>query len=355
MSGLRYVSDATPGFTRRRRGETFSYFDQRGRRLTSAPVLERIRRLAIPPAWTDVWICPQADGHLQATGHDARGRKQYRYHTEWSAARAATKFDRMADFGRALPKIRRQVASDLRRPPLSRPAVLATLVRLLETTLIRVGNEEYVRANGSYGLTTLQDRHVSFKPGMLRFHFRGKSGKRHEVEVHDPRLARRVRQLQELPGQDLFHWMDENGKLHPIASDDINAYLHAIAGDEFSAKDFRTWAGTLAAACELGKLRGESPRLSKRQITGAIERVADQLGNTPSVCRKSYIHPAVIDSCREGAALAVASSARSATGLSPAEKALLRFLRTQRAGEAEKLRKSLRNSLRARVSKKNGR
>lgn len=229
---LRYVTDSAPGYRRVKKGAGFVFLRADGRQVTDPAELERIRRLAIPPAWTDVWICPRADGHLQATGRDARGRKQYRYHNEWSTSRAATKFERMVDFGRALPAIRRQVARDLRRPPLSRPAVLATLVRLLETTLIRVGNEEYARANGSYGLTTLQDRHVTFPKGALRFRFRGKSGKLHEIEVHDRRLARRVRQLQELPGQDLFHWVDESGKLHPIGSDDLNAYLHGIAGGE---------------------------------------------------------------------------------------------------------------------------
>lgn len=335
-SGLRHVSDASPGISRERRGKRFAYRRPDGRALKDPAALDRIRHLAIPPAWTEVWICPTPHGHIQATGRDARGRKQYRYHDEWRLARDATKFDRMVDFGRALPLIRQHVARDLQRPPLSRLAVLATIVRLLEKTLIRVGNEEYARANGSYGLTTLRNRHVTVKSSTLRFHFRGKSGKVHEIELHDRRLAVRLRQIEDLPGQELFHYRDELGGVHPITSTDVNEYLHAIAGEQFSAKDFRTWAGTLAAACVLSaaKPRAGQRHLSKQQINAAVECVADQLGNTPAICRKSYIHPAIIEGCREG--IAMVASARGArpqlraTGLSAPEKSLLRFLRRPR-------------------------
>lgn len=332
-SGLRYVSPESPGITREARGKQFTYRRADGHRVKDPGTLERIRRLAIPPAWTHVWICPSPDGHIQAIGQDARGRRQYRYHPEWEVARETTKFDRMIKFGQSLPAIRRHVARDLRRPPLSRLAVLATVVQLLEKTLIRVGNEEYARENGSYGLTTLRHRHVTIKPSTLRFHFKGKSGKVHEIEVHDRRLARRLRQLDELPGQELFHYTDEQGGVHPVTSSDVNEYLHAIAGDEFSAKDFRTWAGTLAAACVLSEAQPHPGQrhLTKKQINEAVQCVANQLGNTPAICRKSYIHPAIIQGCREGVSMISPRARRGrrllrSAGLSSTEKSLLRFL-----------------------------
>jgi DNA topoisomerase-1 len=281
-----------------------------------------------------VWICASPGGHLQATGHDARRRKQYRYHPDWRAGREANKFDRLWEFGRALPAIRRQVARDLRGPPLSRRAVLATVVRLLESTLIRVGNEEYARANGSYGLTTLRHRHVKIGRDRVQFCFRGKSGRMHRVELHDRRLVWRLRRLQHLPGQELFHYEDESGRLHPITSDDVNAYLHAIGGDGFSAKDFRTWAGTLAAASRLSRIPLRNERLTKRQLNEMIGQVAAQLGNTPAICRKSYIHPLVIENGRRGIVLDGGKTAQltaaPATGLHATERALLRFLHAPR-------------------------
>lgn len=330
VPGLRYVSDERPGFRREKKGGGFAYFRPDGKIIRDRATLGRLQHLAIPPAWTDVWICPFANGHLQATGRDARGRKQYLYHADWREARDANKFGRLREFGRALPAIRRQVSRDLRQPPLSRPAVLATVVRLLETTLIRVGNEEYVRENGSYGLTTLRRRHVDIGRERVRFHFRGKSGREHEVELHDRRIAARLRRLQHLPGQELFDYLDETGETHRVTSDDVNDYLHAIAGDGFSAKDFRTWAGTLAAATALGRLPPREKGLTKRQISEMVEGVAAQLGNTPAICRKSYIHPQVIEHGRRGIVLAAgkctAVPAPPAKGLSEAERGLLRFL-----------------------------
>lgn len=335
-AGLRYVSAEARGIARVRRGTSFVYRRADGKPLRDPATLQRIRKLAIPPAWTGVWICPSPHGHLQATGRDARGRKQYRYHADWRSARDATKFDRLLEFGRALPLIRRRVSEDLRRPPLSRPAVLATVVRLLETTLIRVGNEEYARTNGSYGLTTLRHRHVDIGRERIRFHFRGKSGKWHEVELHDRRLAARLRQLQHLPGQELFHYKDEDGALHSVTSDDVNDYLHAIAGERFSAKDFRTWAGTLAAASLLSQTPVHDGTLTKRQITAMIEQVADQLGNTATICRKSYIHPMVIENGRKGIVLprAAVPAAGSVRGLNGSERALLRFLKAPKREKA---------------------
>src|SRR4051812_10847093 len=335
-TSLHYTALGSRGVTRRLRGRKFAYFRANGRPLTDPGEISRINRLAIPPAWTDVWICPSARGHIQATGRDPRGRLQYRYHPDWRAARDATKFDRMLEFGHALPAIRRRVAHDSRRPPLSREAVLATVVRLLEATLIRVGNEEYARTNGSYGLTTLRNRHVEVRGGEVRFHFRGKSGQHHDIAVRDRELARRLRRLHDLPGQELFHYVDEAGRVHRITSEDVNDYLHAIAGEQFSAKDFRTWAGTLAAADALSRLPARDGRLTKRQIATAVESVAAQLGNTPTVCRKCYIHPALLESYGPGGTPLVVTPATKgvaparSTGLRSAEKRLLAFLRSHR-------------------------
>jgi DNA topoisomerase-1 len=335
---LHCASPDQPGFRRERRGAGFVYRRADGRLIRDGATLERIRRLAIPPAWEDVWICASPRGHLQATGRDARHRKQYRYHPDWRAGREANKFDRLEEFGRALPAIRRQVARDLHRPPLSRPAVLATVVRLLESTLIRVGNEEYARTNGSYGLTTLRRRHVEVGRERVRFHFRGKSGRAHRIELRDRRLAARLRRLQHLPGQELFDYEDADGRLHPVRSEDVNEYLRAVTGDGFSAKDFRTWAATLAAATRLSRLPARDGRITKRQINDMVAEVATQLGNTPAICRRSYIHPLVIENGRRGIVLAggapVAVPRAPASGLSATERALLRFLRPARTKRA---------------------
>ena len=264
-------------------------------------ILTRIRALAIPPAWTDVWICPRDDGHLQATGRDARRRKQYRYHERWREVRDESKYGRLVNFGRALPRIRRQVARDLARAGMPREKVLATIVRLLETTFVRVGNEEYARENESFGLTTLRDRQVRVDGARLRFRFRGKSGVPHEIALTDRRIARIVSHLQELPGQQLFHYVDDEGSTRPIESADVNAYLKSIAEGDFTSKDFRTWSGTLLCARALRRLPPPpSPTAGKREVAAAIQAVARELRNTPAVCRKCYIHPAVVSSYMDG-------------------------------------------------------
>lgn len=332
-AGLRYVNDHDPGITRVASGKNFRYRDPRGRAIDDSSTLARIKRLAIPPAWRDVWICPHANGHIQATGRDERGRKQYRYHSDWRAVRDENKYERMIAFGRALPKIRQRVARDLARPGLGREKVLATMVRLLETTLVRVGNEEYARANGSFGLSTMQDKHAKIRDRTIRFEFKGKSGKHHRIEIHDRRLARIVRQTQDLPGQELFQFVDADGRVQDVKSEDVNAYLRDIAGEEFSAKDFRTWAGTVLAALALHEFeRFATKAQAKKNIVQAIERVAAQLGNTPAVCRKCYIHPVILSSYLDGATIAtLRDKAETALGhglssLSGAEGAVLAFI-----------------------------
>jgi DNA topoisomerase-1 len=301
LAGLRYIGDDTPGIRRERHGDSFRYFDARGRPIADEAELQRIKSLGIPPAWTDVWICPQPNGHMQATGRDAKGRKQYRYHPRWREVRDETKYGRLLAFGRALPRIRARVEQDLRRPDLSREKVLATVVRLLETTLIRVGNPEYARANGSYGLTTMRDKHAVVEDAKVIFQFRGKSGKQHSITLKDRRLAKIVKRCRDLPGYELFQYIDKSGQRQTIGSADINDYLREIAGEEFSAKDFRTWAGTLLAAMALRELAPQgSPAEAKKNVVRAIEDVAERLGNTPSICRKCYIHPAVIDAYLDG-------------------------------------------------------
>jgi DNA topoisomerase-1 len=301
-AGLRYVSDEQPGYSRRPKGDDFDYFDAEGKRITDETRLLRIRRLAIPPAYTDVWICPSANGHIQATGRDARGRKQYRYHERWREVRDENKYDRMLVFGKALPKIRRRVDRDLKRRGLPRERVLATVVQLLERTFIRVGNEEYAKENKSFGLTTMRNRHVDVTATKLRFSFRGKSGKQHEVDVADRRLAKIIRQLQDLPGQEVFQYVDEKGEVRKITSQDVNDYLREITGEEFTAKDFRTWAGTVLAAMALNAQEAfENKTQAKKNVKDAISAVAKILGNTPTVCRKCYVHPAVLESYLDGA------------------------------------------------------
>jgi DNA topoisomerase I len=330
-AGLVYVSDEEPGIRRRKSGKHFIFFDADGKRIRDEKVVARIRRLAIPPAYTDVWICRRENGHLQATGRDARGRKQYRYHAGWRMVRDAAKYERLAEFADKLPALRRAVNADLKLDGLPRRKVLAAVVRLLQRSLIRVGNEEYSRANGSYGLTTLRNRHVSVRGKHIEFSFRGKSGKFHSIELDDQRLARVVRNCQELPGQKLFCFHDDDGTVEEIDSNDVNEYIRAIAGEEFSAKYFRTWAGTLLAARALSAVaRAETKTEEKQRIAAAITDVAQRLGNTPSVCRNCYVHPAVLEHYADGVLQLpppLAPSKRPKTALSTEEKALRRLLR----------------------------
>jgi DNA topoisomerase I len=300
VPGLRYVSDAMPGIRRKRAGRGFTYVRSDGKRAEDPETLARIRALAIPPAWTDVWICPVSEGHLQATGRDARGRKQYRYHDRWREVRDETKFERLAEFGRALNRIRRSVDRDLRLPGLPRERVLATVVRLLDVAFIRVGNSAYARDNDSYGLTTLRNRHVLIRGSNMRFEFRGKGGKLHTLSLEDERLARVVKRCRDLPGYELFQCL-EDGERRPVDSGDVNEYLREVGGEDFTAKDFRTWAGTVLAASELA---AQDPPRSKRDATRAVnqavESVGRQLGNTRTIARKSYVHPEVIEAFLDG-------------------------------------------------------
>lgn len=383
-AGLRHVDDREPGFTRRpartvtrrvvgrRHGRRhgshvdFEIVDSRGRLVRDRATLDRVRKLAIPPAWTDVWICADARGHLQATGRDARGRKQYRYHPDWRQERDSTKYARLIELGRALPRLRRAIAADLRRPGLPRRKVLGTVVKLLETTFIRVGNEEYARQNHSFGLTTLQDRHVAIRRANVRFHFRGKSGVFHDVSLHDPAVARIVRRCRDLPGQELFQYLGEDGVPVPVGSADVNAYIHEVAGHDFTAKDFRTWAGTVLAARALhalGRARSGRPgnergarmssrRPTSRDVTRAIEEVAGRLGNTPAVCRKCYVHPHVVGAFLDGtlssAFARVTGVPSRASGLRADERAVLALLRRRASAERRGtlLETQLRRSLR---------
>ncbi|RPJ54280.1 MAG: DNA topoisomerase IB [Acidobacteria bacterium] len=302
LAGLRYVPDTRPGISRRRAGKGFYYIRPDGTRISDPAELKRIRRLAIPPAWNNVWISPYLNGHLQATGRDARGRKQYRYHEQWRQIRDETKYRRLATFARILPKIRAQVEQDLAEASLSRRKVVAAVVRLLEETLIRVGNEEYARSNRSYGLTTLRDKHVKVKGHAVHFKFRGKSGVEHCVGLRDRRLSRIVRRCQELPGEELFQFVNGNGEPTPISSSDVNEYLREVAGEDYTAKDFRTWAGTLAAALALERHPAPSSMTeAKKNLVAVVKEVAHKLGNTPATCRKFYIHPVIIDAYVDGA------------------------------------------------------
>jgi DNA topoisomerase I len=300
-AGLRYVNDESPGIRRKRAGGGFTYVGADGKRITDPAVLLRVKHLVIPPAWTDVWICPDPVGHIQATGRDARGRKQYLYHTRWREVRDAAKYERLVAFGEALPRIRERVDEDLRRRGIPREKVLAAVVKLLEETSIRVGNEEYRRENGSVGLTTMSDDNAHFEGNRLRFEFKGKSGKEHSVELNDKRLARVVKQCQDIPGQELFQYLDENGERHAIGSSDVNQYLRDISGSDFTAKDFRTWNGTVLAMRYLRVCEAPSSATAgKRSVSAAIKSVAHELGNTPAVCRKAYVHPVVLNAYLEG-------------------------------------------------------
>jgi DNA topoisomerase I len=296
---LKYVSDHARGIERIKRGAGFRYRDQRGF-ISDAAQLARIRKLAIPPAWTDVWICLNPLGHLQATGRDQRGRKQYRYHERWRIVRDEHKFHRILKFAEALPRIRRRVRRDLKLPGVPREKVLATVVRLLESTLVRVGNSEYAKQNHSYGLTTLRDSHVRIRKGEIRLEFRGKGGKWRRIRVHDPRLARIVKRCQDIPGQELFQFLDEAGKRHAISSTDVNRYLQEAAGAEYTAKDYRTWYGTLLALRAFRSCIKCAAAPTKRNLKRCIEDVANQLGNTPAICRKCYIHPGLVEAFLKG-------------------------------------------------------
>jgi DNA topoisomerase I len=330
-AGLQYVSDDRPGYTRRANDGEFDYLDTQGKQIRDERRLLRIKRLAIPPAWTDVWICPSANGHIQATGRDARRRKQYRYHERWREIRDENKFGRLADFAKALPQIRKRVDHDIKLPGLPREKVLATVVRLLERTFIRIGNDEYARENKSFGLTTMKNRHVTVKGARLRFRFRGKSGRQHEVDVTDRRIAKIVAKCQDLPGQDLFQYVNNDGDVRDVTSQDVNDYLREITGQDFSAKDFRTWAGTLLAALALNAQESfETKQQAKANVKAAICAVAELLGNTPAICRKCYVHPAIIEAYLSGTQIAGLEQAiknAAKINLHAVERAVLKSLR----------------------------
>lgn len=339
-AGLRYVNDTRPGIRRARSGESWTYTSPDGSALTDADEIQRIKTLVIPPAWTDVWICPRPNGHLQATGRDAKGRKQYRYHARWREERDGTKYGRMVAFGRALPRMRAHTEEHLSAAGMPREKLLATVVRLLETTLIRVGNEEYARTNNSFGLTTMRDEHAEISGSTVTFTFRGKSAKDHAIDIRDKRLARIVKRSQDLPGEDLFQYIDGDGAQQTIGSADVNEYLREISGEEFTAKDFRTWAGTVLVALALQEFEEfDSETQAKKNIVAAIESVAQRLGNTPTVCRKCYVHPAVIESYMDGRMLkmlqtaAECEMAESLADLRPEEAAVLALLQQRLAEE----------------------
>jgi DNA topoisomerase-1 len=332
-AGLLYVSDEEPGIRRKKTGKGFAFVKPGGEKVADEATLKRIRSLVIPPAWTDVWICTKANGHLQATGRDAKGRKQYRYHPGFREVRESSKYEHMMEFAQGLPAIRKTVAAHMGLRGLPREKVLATVVHLLETTLIRVGNSDYAKQNKSYGLTTLRDPHVQVDGAELRFQFKGKSGKTWRLQVKDRRVAKIVKACQDLPGQDLFQYLDENGERQTVTSADVNAYLKEITGRDVTAKDFRTWAGTVLAAMALAEFESfDSEAKAKKNVRAAIERVSSQLGNTPTICRKCYVHPEVFTSYMEGALLLnvreeVESELREAlAGLRPEEAAVLTLL-----------------------------
>jgi DNA topoisomerase-1 len=329
-AGLRYVTDAAPGFLRRRAGRGFVFVDLDGKLIRDQDRLGRIRALAIPPAWTDVWICARPDGHLQATGRDSKRRKQYRYHVRWRHVRDETKYSRLILFGESLPTIRKRIEHDLALPGLPRERVLGAVVQLLERALIRIGNEEYARSNGSFGLTTLRNRHVSIEGSTLRFEFKGKAGKKHSVGVSDWRLAKLVKRCQDLPGYELFQYEDEDGEYQSVGSADVNDYLREISGTGFSAKDFRTWAGTVLAAIALKKLgQANSERHARKNIATAVNSAAELLGNTPAVCRKCYIHPDLLDAYLDGSMEvgSLAGVSRKSSRLTSEEAAVLTLLK----------------------------
>jgi len=333
---LHYVDGSQPGISRKKRGKTFQYYDPNGDRITDADEIKRINALAVPPAYTDVWICADPRGHLQATGRDARGRKQYRYHPRWREVRDIDKYSRLQEFGKALPKLRKKLEAQLAEPGFSREKVLAAVVMLLDATLIRVGNTQYAKENKSYGLTTLRTRHVDVAGSEIQFHFRGKSGVEHEISVKDRRLAKVVKRCQELPGQDLFQYLDEEGNRHTVSSSDVNEYLHQLTGADFTAKDYRTWAGTAMALAVLRELEWQPESQAKHHVVATVKDVAKQLGNTPAVCRKCYIHPAVLEHFNLGA-LSKMPRPRVRKGLKAEEVALAMFLERLEADQTAKL------------------
>jgi len=322
---LHYVDDTVPGITRKKLRGKFQYFDPQGQRITDPDEIKRLNALAVPPAYTEVWICADPRGHLQATGRDARGRKQYRYHVRWREVRDADKYSRLLEFGAALPKLRKQLEALLATPGFSRDKVMATVITLLDATLIRVGNTQYARDNRSYGLTTLRSRHVEVKGSAILFQFRGKSGIEHQITVKDQRLARIIKRCLEIPGQNLFQYLDDNGERHTVSSSDVNAYLQNLTGADFTAKDYRTWAGSALALAVLRERQWEPEADAKRHVVEMVKSVAKQLGNTPAVCRKCYIHPAVLDSFLLGA-LAELPRPRTRRGLRAEEVGLAMFL-----------------------------
>jgi DNA topoisomerase-1 len=340
--GLRYVSDARPGISRKNAGRGFTYCRADRSRLTESEVLRRIRALAVPPAWKDVWICPYADGHIQATGRDAKGRKQYRYHARFREVRESTKYGHVVAFADALPSIREKVREHMALRGLPREKVLATVVHLLESTLIRVGNDDYAKQNNSYGLTTLKNRHVAVDGNEVRFRFTGKSGKQWSLRVRDRRIAKIIKACQELPGQELIQYVDQEGNCRDVTSTDVNDYLKEITGKDITAKDFRTWAGTVLAAMALNELESfDNAAQAKRNLRAAIEKVSARLGNTPTICRKCYVHPEVLDAYMDGnLVLELKSKAESELrsgleNLKPEEAAVLALLRSRLAKEAE--------------------
>jgi DNA topoisomerase I len=349
-AGLRYIDDRQPGIRRQRRGRHFAYVYPDGSPVRDDAELRRIKALAIPPAYTDVWIAPIANGHVQATARDARGRKQYRYHKRWREVRDDAKYQRLAAFGKALPAIRKAVAKDLGGPELSRRKVLAAIVAIMDSTGIRVGNEEYAQSNDSYGLTTLRTRHVRLSGSEVRLRFRGKTGRERLITLKDARLARIIKRCRDLPGEELFEYIDESGAIARVASDDVNEYIRSIAGDDFSAKDFRTWIGTVECIAALVEPAAE-PSQVKQNITAALACVAARLGNTPAVCRKAYVHPAVIETytrmrclpCRNGKVSATAKP--RAASLSHQERLALRFVQQWERRRSEPIEQSLRRSL----------
>lgn len=353
-AGLRYVTDEIPGIRRIARGKHFSYIAPDGTEIRDKAELARIKSLAVPPAYTDVWICPRADGHIQATGRDARGRKQYRYHARWREVRDENKYGRMIAFAENLPKIRKRIEADLALPGLPREKVLATVVELLQSTAIRIGNDEYAKENNSYGLTTLQNRHAKVQGSTVRFSFRGKSGIRHAIDLQDKRLAKVIRQCQDLPGQQLFEYVDDDGTTtRAIDSSDVNEYIREISLEEFSAKDFRTWLGTVTCAVLLAREEAaETATERKQRVVSVIKDVAKRLGNTPSVCRKCYVHPHVLDTYMEAGALDFERKVRHTRGLLPEERFVLALLR-ERAKETDASRtvRQLQQSLRGRKKK----
>jgi DNA topoisomerase I len=341
-AGLHYVSDTEPGIRREMGPLGFRYIGRNGRAIRKKSEITRINALAVPPAWTDVWIAPDARCHIQATGRDAKKRKQYRYHHEWRIRRDETKYDRMLAFADALPRIRQRTNSDLAATKLSRGKVLATVVRLLEKSLIRIGNDEYAKKNRSFGLTTMRNRHVRVRGSVVKFDFKGKSGVRHSVDVEDKRIARIVRSCQELPGQQLFGYIDDEGEHRDIGSADVNVYLKEITGEEFTAKDFRTWAGTVLACTALQELEAcETQTHGKKNVIKAVEAVAHMLGNTKAVCRKSYIHPAIIESYMDGSMHQVlggrtSNGMRKRPGLRQQEAAVLALLQQRLTKDTRK-------------------